>query len=65
MSEFKERVFRKRDLERIKNQKEINSLKADLSNIEEKYIQEVRKVQSELNTYRINKNDRVKAKFFQ
>ena len=65
MSEFKERVFRKRDLERIKNQKEINSLKADLSNIEEKYIQEVRKVQSEFNTYRINKNNRVKAKFFQ
>lgn len=65
MSEFKEKVFRKRDLERIKNQKEINSLKADLSNIEEKYIQEVRKVQSEFNTYRINKNNRVKAKFFQ
>eukprot|EP00347_Sterkiella_histriomuscorum_P010424 403376354 len=60
--EFKDKMFRRRDAERTKNQDQINLLKSELEMIKERYSGEVKRIEEQFNSYRITQNERIKCK---
>ncbi len=59
---LQERLIKRKEEDAVKYQKEIDSLKEELKNIETHYVQEVKKLEDQFNKYREDKNSKMSAK---
>ena len=62
MKHLQERLIKRKEEDAVKYQKEIDSLKEELKNIETHYVQEVKKLEEQFNKYREDKNSKIKIK---
>lgn len=62
MEEFKERVFRRREAERAKNQQAIDALKQELEDIKLNYQNESKRIEEQFSAFRASQKEKSKAK---
>jgi flagellin-like hook-associated protein FlgL len=62
LKHLQERLINRKEEDALKYQKEIDSLKEELKNIETHYVQEVKKLEEQFNKYREDKNSKIKIK---
>jgi len=62
LKHLQERLIKRKEEDAVKYQKEIDSLKEELKNIETHYVQEVKKLEEQFNKYREDKNSKIKIK---